>query len=294
MISVLSARLGTLSKGLGDLLSYRHVLSSLISSMENRNRNITEVRWCSKSSSSVNRPKRPLTSFFRFSIEQRPIFKKQNPDLKSLELIKKIAFAWNELPVSEKKPYEMAAAAEGQIYKEEMARFKAQLTPEQTATLKKEKMQRLAKKKSIGMKRALTILGKPKRPRNSVNIFIAEHFNEAKGISFQENMKNLMKEWNKLQNSQKQLYMQLAEDDKVRYENEIAVWEKQMIEVGREDLIRFKQREIFEKQRKAKRRKAIMKTISDINSSKLEKILKSNMMTSKPEKSSTPPRKAEE
>lgn len=37
-----------------------------------------------------------------------------------------------------------------------------------------------------------------------------------------------------------QVYEQLAEDDKIRYRNEIKSWEEQMIEVGRSDLIRRK------------------------------------------------------
>lgn len=35
-----------------------------------------------------------------------------------------------------------------------------------------------------------------------------------------------------------QVYKQLAEDDKVRYKNEIKTWEEHMVEIGREDLIR--------------------------------------------------------
>ena len=32
--------------------------------------------------------------------------------------------------------------------------------------------------------------------------------------------------------------MQLAEDDKIRYKNEIKSWEEHMLEIGREDLLR--------------------------------------------------------
>ncbi len=39
-----------------------------------------------------------------------------------------------------------------------------------------------------------------------------------------------------------QMYIQLAEDDKVRYKNEIKSWEEHMIEIGREDLVRRKER----------------------------------------------------
>lgn len=38
--------------------------------------------------------------------------------------------------------------------------------------------------------------------------------------------------------STSQVYTQLAEDDKIRYKNEMKSWEDHMVEIGREDLIR--------------------------------------------------------
>lgn len=35
-----------------------------------------------------------------------------------------------------------------------------------------------------------------------------------------------------------QVYTQLAEDDKIRYKNEMQSWEEHMVEIGRSDLIR--------------------------------------------------------
>ena len=49
-------------------------------------------------------------------------------------------------------------------------------------------------------------------------------------------LKTINENWKNLSNSQKQLYIQLAKDDKIRY-NEMKSWEEQMMEVGREDLI---------------------------------------------------------
>lgn len=51
------------------------------------------------------------------------------------------------------------------------------------------------------------------------------------------------------------MYIQLAEDDKVRYKNEIKSWEEHMIEIGREDLVRRKERRAI----KAKTTKDIKK-----------------------------------
>lgn len=38
--------------------------------------------------------------------------------------------------------------------------------------------------------------------------------------------------------STSQVYTQLAEDDKIRYKNEMKSWEDHMVEIGREDVIR--------------------------------------------------------
>ncbi|EPQ07061.1 Transcription factor A, mitochondrial, partial [Myotis brandtii] len=140
-------------------------------------------RWFSSTLSSY--PKKPMTSYVRFSKEQLAIYKARNPEAKNSELIKKIAEIWRELPESEKKIYEDAYKADWQAYKEELNRIQEQLTPSQKVSLEKEMMQKRLKKKSILKKRELTLLGKPKRPRSAYNIFISECFQGAKNGSSQ-------------------------------------------------------------------------------------------------------------
>ncbi|XP_045424743.1 transcription factor A, mitochondrial isoform X2 [Lemur catta] len=159
-------------------------------------------KWFSSALASY--PKKPMTSYLRFSQEQLPIYKARNPDAKNTELIKKIAEVWRDLPDSEKKIYEDAYRADWEAYKEE----------------------------------ELTMLGKPKRPRSAYNIFVAERFQEAKDSSSQAKLKSINENWKNLSSSEKQVYFQLAKDDKIRYHNEIKSWEEQMIEVGRADLVR--------------------------------------------------------
>ncbi|NXS49050.1 TFAM factor, partial [Balaeniceps rex] len=188
--------------------------------------------------SSDERPKRPLTAYFRFLKEHRSAFRQKNPEMSNIELVKKIAGAWKELPASQKQVYEEARKADWQRYEGQLAAYKAQLTPTQAAALKEERRKRLAKRRSFRAKRELTVLGKPKRPRSGFNIFVSENFQESEGISPVAKLKKLFDTWRKLSSSQKQPYLQLAEDDKVRYENEMKSWEAKMVELGREDLLR--------------------------------------------------------
>ncbi|KAL8187049.1 UNVERIFIED_CONTAM: hypothetical protein K2H54_028832 [Gekko kuhli] len=225
--------------------------------------------------SSDDRPKLPLTAYIRFCKDHQPIYRKQNPDISILDITKKLAHAWRELPPSDKQAYEAAAKLERQAYKEQIAKYKAQLTPAQEEALKEEKRRKAEKRRAVRKKRQLTVLGKPKRPRSAFNIFVSEHFQEAKGASIQGKMKNLFEEWQKLASSQKQMYHQLAEDDKIRYENEMKSWEEHMAEIGREDLIRYKNR-----RKTPKVRKTVKKATSKKRSVTLKKPLGSKRASS--------------
>ncbi|GAA6066690.1 transcription factor A, mitochondrial isoform X2, partial [Tachysurus ichikawai] len=195
-------------------------------------------------------PKRPLTAYMRYVKEQQPIVGRQNPDIKAVDVVRKIALQWRTLTVEEKQPFEDASIAAREQYKVDVKVYKDQLTPAQSAAIAEEKRQKKAKRRAIRKKRELNSLGKPKRPRTAFNIFMAEHFEEAKGSTMPGKMKSLFDDWKSLSLSQKQIYTQLAEDDKVRYKNEMKAWEEHMTELGREDLVRRKE---------SRRKKAVTK-----------------------------------
>ncbi|KAJ8248374.1 hypothetical protein GJAV_G00241340 [Gymnothorax javanicus] len=185
-------------------------------------------------------PKVPATGYIRFLKQQQTELSKQYPDVKYVEITKKIAQLWQGLTPEQKKPFELEAQAAREKYKEELRQFYACLSPEQVRALKEMKRQKLERRKTIRMKRELTVLGKPKRPRTSFNIFMSEHFLEAKGTTMQAKMKSLVDDWATLHSSLKQTYENLARDDRVRYAQEMESWEKYMTQIGREDLIRRK------------------------------------------------------
>ncbi|XP_010187646.1 PREDICTED: transcription factor A, mitochondrial, partial [Mesitornis unicolor] len=103
--------------------------------------------------STDERPKRPMTAYFRFLKENHTAFRQKNPEMSSMELVKKIAGAWRELPASQKQPYEEARKADWQKYKEQLDAYKAQLTPAQAAALKEERRKQLARRKSYRARR---------------------------------------------------------------------------------------------------------------------------------------------
>ncbi|KAG1936090.1 transcription factor A, mitochondrial [Pimephales promelas] len=196
-------------------------------------------------------PKRPLTGYMTYVKEMQPSFSRQNPGLKNVDIVRKLAEKWRMLTPEQKQPFQDSSLESRKQYKLALETYKAQLTPAQTVAIAEEKRQRVAKRKAIRRKKELNSLGKPKRPRSAFNIFMAEHFEEAKGTTVQAKMKSLRDNWMRFNITQKQMYTQLAEDDKVRYKNEIKSWEEHMIEIGREDLVRRKERRSIKAKAKA-------------------------------------------
>ena len=56
-------------------------------------------------------PKRPQSAFFLFQADARERIKKENPDIKQTELLKKTGAEWRDLDEKKKAVYEKKAAA---------------------------------------------------------------------------------------------------------------------------------------------------------------------------------------
>ncbi|XP_003473618.2 transcription factor A, mitochondrial [Cavia porcellus] len=194
-------------------------------------------KWFSSTSNGY--PKRPANAYARFLKEKLSITRAQNPGTKITEIMRRLGEQWKELPDAEKKIYEDAYKEEWKAYKEERNRINETLSLSERAVLAQSKTQNHLKRKGI-IKKELLTLGKPKRPRTAYNIYLAEYIPDCEATTIQAKWKSAYENWKNLSDSQKQVYEQLAEDDKIRYRNEIKSWEEQMIEVGRSDLIRRK------------------------------------------------------
>ncbi|KAI2658735.1 Transcription factor A, mitochondrial [Labeo rohita] len=162
------------------------------------------------STSTGGPPKRPLTAYMTYVKEMHPTFSRQNPGVKNVDIVRKLAQQWKMLTAEQKQPFQAASSASREQYKLALEKYKAQLTPAQTEALAVEKRQKVAKRKAIRRKKT--------------------------------KMKSLRDDWERFSATQKQMYIQLAEDDKVRYKNEIKSWEEHMVEIGRDDLVRRKER----------------------------------------------------
>merc|ERR1712080_325360 len=69
-------------------------------------------------------PKKALSSFMLYSVDARERVKKEDPDIKQTDILKKIGAEWKALSEGEKKKWEDKAKAEKVRYEKEMAAYK--------------------------------------------------------------------------------------------------------------------------------------------------------------------------
>ncbi|XP_076005713.1 transcription factor A, mitochondrial [Genypterus blacodes] len=199
---------------------------------------LTSVKCLTSQAS--DRPKKPMNAYLRFAVPQAAVMCSQHPEIKRGDLMRNVARQWKTMSPEQKQPFQEATVQAMQQYKVDIESYKAQLSPAQLQQQVQETKQRLAKRKSIRRKRELTRLRKPKYPRSAFNIYMSEHYDEARGTNIWEKIRSLNEDWKSLFSQQKQVYIQLAQDDAIRFKNEISAWEAYMVEIGREDLLRAK------------------------------------------------------
>merc|ERR1719464_2393343 len=158
-----------------------------------------------------NMPKKPLSTYFRFLGEVRPIVTKQNPGMKITELGKIMAQKYKELPVARKE-------ALNEAYQIEKKKQDG-----------KEKRLQKAKGKLGKLK---SELGKPTRYPLAYNLFVKEQMSGAPGRVV-SNIKMAADKWKNLSEIQKSPFVKKSAELKAIYEKDLAAWEaKQAAEGG--------------------------------------------------------------
>ncbi|XP_070544307.1 transcription factor A, mitochondrial-like isoform X2 [Ptychodera flava] len=201
------------------------------------------LRNVSSSAEYPDKPKRPLSPFLKYLRENREYFESSNPGTGYRKIVEIAGEEWRSMPEDEKKPYEDEFKAAFAQYKEEEKEFLAGLTEEQLDAMKEhlgEKKKSLVKKRLAKRK---VKLGRPKRFIPAVGFYIRDKLNEAskEGISNQERKDMFARvslEWKNVPDYEKQPYIEMSENDRKRYEEEMAVWEERMVEIGEYDVIR--------------------------------------------------------
>ncbi|KAL8561645.1 hypothetical protein ACOMHN_001377 [Nucella lapillus] len=189
---------------------------------------------------SLQPPKKPAGAFLKFMSQKSQEITSKNPDASQVERCKIAGHLWRNLDAEEKNKLKYGAREEMQIYREQYQNFLGQLNNQEKAQLLQDKLDRRITRAWHRHKMELQRLGRPKKPPNSFNLFVKAsrlQLNQADPPNF---LKGLVKSWKQMSEEEKAVYKVNAIVQKEKYDEEMAKWERKMIEMGHQDLIRRK------------------------------------------------------
>ncbi|CAL1543385.1 unnamed protein product [Lymnaea stagnalis] len=181
------------------------------------------------------KPKYPPNVFFLFLQKIAPQLKKENPDVKRKDLVSQAAKMWNELNPEEKSHLAMERREHFEKYKEDLKVYLENITPEQITKIESKKIQTAAQKK----RKERRAFGMPRKPVGAFSVFVAENFSQrTDNVPVSIHFKTLLNHWNQMSDAEKDPYIKKTKELKAKYQEDIAKWEKEMIQVGRFHLVR--------------------------------------------------------
>ncbi|EFA08515.1 transcription factor A, mitochondrial [Tribolium castaneum] len=184
-----------------------------------------------------NKPKKPLTPYFKFIQDHRPALLKQNPNLKVTQVVSQLAADWKTVDPSLKAKYENDYKNEMEEYADQYLRYTESLTTEQKMALKEYNKEVKKSKIKREKKKKVRENDKPKKPVGPYMLYLMEQA-KVSNKKYPQLMKELKGEWAELSPDEKSKYVEAAEKAKKQYEQDLSKWEMKMIEEGNEDLVR--------------------------------------------------------
>ncbi|CAH0563315.1 unnamed protein product [Brassicogethes aeneus] len=202
------------------------------------------------------KPKRPLTAYLRYLAEHRPVVTRENPDLKAKDIVRKCAEDWNKLHDSIKEKFAAEWKVESESYDTKLLKYNESLTPDMRDALKKATKEQKSKKERRKLKKLYREHNKPKRPLTAYALYLTDLCKQ-EGKHLRDIFAEKKQAWSTLPQQEKDKYQDMYIKEKVRFEKELAAWEKKMREDGHEDLVGKKEEVIPASLMKMKKEKPI-------------------------------------
>jgi len=187
------------------------------------------------------KPKRPLTPYFRFMMKVRDDIIKQNPSLAQKDIIKLIGQKWTKLDDASKDHYSAGYKEEMIPYSEELAKYNDTLTPEIVEKENQLKLEKQLKRDRRVQRKKLLDLGKPKKPTTPFLQFVKLNFKSKPGGGVghaQEEIQTLAKRWQGLKEAEKDPFIDKYRKEAESYKTALLKWESTMLKQGNVDVVR--------------------------------------------------------
>lgn len=184
------------------------------------------------------KPKRPLTPYFKYSQDRRQTLMKEHPDWKITQVTIQCASEWKNLDPSDKEKYETNFKREMEEYAAKYLEYKNSLTDEHKQAIKlynrESKKAKLKKEK----RKAMKDYQKPKKPIGAYMLYILDEVKSYPDKTYIQLMSELKDKWAELSEGAKSKYITEAARRAEQYQEDLKKWENKMIQEGNEELVR--------------------------------------------------------
>jgi len=184
----------------------------------------TNTKKTKKKKKDPNQPKRPITAYMFFMKLKRAEFAAKYPDMKFIDLSKKMAAEWKSLDKEDKKPYDEENRKDKIRYEKEMKNYKKPDSSSSSDDSSEEK----PRKRKPAKKRPKKDPNAPKRAVNAYMFFTKDKRDQVRAkypdLTMVEVSKKLGAMWKLLEDPEKEIYQKMAQDDKLRWERETKLY----------------------------------------------------------------------
>uniref|UniRef100_T1IWX7 HMG box domain-containing protein n=1 Tax=Strigamia maritima TaxID=126957 RepID=T1IWX7_STRMM len=175
-------------------------------------------------------PKRPTSAYTLYIKERMADLRKENAMSKVTEIMTAAAAEWKKMPQEERQKYEDMHAKLKEAYKLKKEEWDEKVTSVQLEQMeqaklleKEEKIKRKIKKINRDRERVYSLMGKPKRPPHSFNLFLKERLTLGTE-SPKEILIKAGKEWKTKTEEEKRPYVEKAKILSKKYKAESQAW----------------------------------------------------------------------
>lgn len=188
----------------------------------------------------IEKPKRPLTPFFKFMTQMRPALLAKNPGISSKEAIAWSSKHWQELDSETKAQMLKEYEKDVEDYKKIKEIYESSLTEQQKEDIKRVKEEMAAAKEKRRLKAEYKEMGRPKKPMSSYFLYAQSRNETITSNNLKEYQERVKKDWLKLPESERTRYEKQARELMNKYKKDLEAWELKMLSIGRSDLVRQK------------------------------------------------------
>lgn len=178
-------------------------------------------------------PKKPSSPWVQYFQAKMPEFKRNYPDMRQPDVMRKISESWSQVSDKEKEKFKFIYEKEKEIYQQKIASLSDDVISSNKATKAKKRATKSKKSAEDELKQLFEETDKPKKPLNAYLLFaIDSRAKLPKTMSAQEKIKKIGTDWQNASDSVKDGYMEKQKAVSDRYQKDISAWNVKVQKMG--------------------------------------------------------------